>query len=187
MAKGTDNSHLMMKVLVREEMLRELGKTDVSVLECYGGNGVIWSTIEHRNPQLNIRRLSIEKEKGKNPLALPGDNLKWLPRLDLSRFDIIDLDAYGHPAKQLEIIAKKHYSGYVAITDINSMMGATPRSYLEAAGISKEKYRKCPTVFNYLSDRLLENFLYICKAKRLKGYFLKGERKNYFYTQLNQL
>lgn len=35
-----------------------------------------------------INVLSIEKEPGKNKMALCGDNMKFIDSLDLSRFDI---------------------------------------------------------------------------------------------------
>lgn len=105
---GTDNSYFEAKVQLRIEALG-LAKNN-RILDCFSGTGRIWSEVERRIGR-KLEVISIEKEKGKNPKAMCGDNLKILPILDLSKFGIVDLDAYGHPSRQMKILSKKGIFG----------------------------------------------------------------------------
>lgn len=184
MAKKTDNSRLEEKLKIRQEII---DKTEgvVRVLECYAGKGVIWTELKRRNPSRTIDVMQIEKEKGKNLRALCGDNTKFLTVLDLSKFNVIDLDAYGIPAKQIEIVSNSSFSGYVVVTAIQSMQGGVPKEILRANGITDEMLAKIKSIFNTQCIKYLKNFLYLCGVKKIRGYFLP-ERKNYFYYKQQQ-
>src|SRR4051812_32373644 len=110
-AKTNNDPRLLeAKVLLRINSLPE--KKDISILEAFGGEGVLWNIIKRRQPEKEFDILSIDKNKY-NRVQLQGDNLKYLQSFDLSQFDIIDLDAWGSPVKQLEVIFKKKYKGIV--------------------------------------------------------------------------
>lgn len=94
----TDNSYIEEKIDLRISAISE--KKSVTVLDCYAGTGKLWTLVKQRTG-CNISVVGIEKENGKNKYALPGDNIKYLKNIDLSKFDIIDLDAYGIPFAQL--------------------------------------------------------------------------------------
>ena len=182
---GTDNSNFEAKVQLRIEAL-SLAKNN-RILDCFSGTGRIWKEVQRRiGSRLEI--ISIEKEKGKNPKAMCGDNLKILPILDLSQFGLIDLDAYGHPSRQMKILTDKEYSGVVVVTWIDTVMSRQPIDVIEAAGIEKKFYNKHPVIFNSLNDKLLQNFLYICRAKTARGFiFVDGtSKKKYFYYTTNK-
>jgi hypothetical protein len=174
--KGTDNSNFEKKVLLRIAALKE-ARNNV-VLDCYAGTGRLWREVQRRTG-IELKITSIEKEKGKNPTALCGDNMKILPSLDIDRYGLIDLDSYGHPVAQLRHIAARGYSGVVCVTWIDTVMAQQPREVVSAIGVDYEIYRKHPVIFNSLKDRLFKNFLYICGAKQLIGWF--AEDKKYFY------
>ena len=98
----TNNSYLAEKINLR---LRHLpNKKSIEVLDCFAGKSVIWNRIKSKS-NYNINVIGIDKIKYGNNLN--GDNVKYLKGMDLKRFDLIDLDAYGIPFKQLEIIFKK--------------------------------------------------------------------------------
>lgn len=177
----TDNSHFNEKVRLRNDVVRLLEKDSIDVLECYAGKGLLWEEVKRQNPGIKINLLQIEKEKGKNKNALCGDNIKFIASLSLERFDIIDMDAYGIPAKQLEIVFKKGYRGIVVVTSIQSMMGNVPKAILKANGITDKMISKSPTIFSHKCLCYLLNYLYLCGVQQVKGYFLTKERKSYFY------
>ena len=112
-------------------------------------------------------------------MALTGDNLKVMPSIDLKKFDIIDLDAYGIPYAQLQEVFKQEYKGYVIVTAIQSMMGQLPIKMLEEIGYTKSMIKKIPTLFSSNGFEKLKNYLYLHEIKQITGYFIG--RKNYFY------
>lgn len=171
----TDNSYLEEKILLRLNHLPN--KNNISVLDCYAGEGFIWKEVKKRTNK-NISVTAIEKEKGKNKSALQGDNLKFLPVLDLSKYDIIDLDAYGIPFEQLEIIFKRGYKGRIFVTAIQTMQGRLNNDLLIKIGYPKIFIDKSPTLFsrNFMSK--IQRYLYINNIKEIQGYFIKN--KNYF-------
>ena len=174
----TDNSHKIEKILLRIEALSLLSKKEVRVLDCYAGRGVMWTEVAKRTDK-NLKVLQIEKEKGKNRNAICGDNLKVLQAIDLSKYDIIDLDSYGIPDKQLQILFDKNYHGVVIVTAIQSMLGLMPKKILLSNGFTEKMIKKCPTIFSSKGFDYLKNYLYLYDCKQVTGYFI--DRKNYFY------
>jgi hypothetical protein len=154
----TDNSNIMTKIRLRESVsfdgAKVKNKTSVT---------------------------AIEKEHDKNKKALTGDNLKYLHILDISKFDIIDLDAYGIPFEQLEAIFKRQFKGIIIVTAIQSMTGALPFKMLCLLGYTKSMIKKCPSLFYRNGDQKLKNYLYLRGIKKIHGTTIN--RKSYFYFQ----
>lgn len=172
----TDNSYLKEKIDLRIQSLPE--KEIVHVLDCYAGKGIIWNEIK-RITQRNIIIVSIEKESGKNKTALQGSNLKYLNVLDLSKYDIIDLDAYGIPYAQLKIILQRKYRGIIHVTAIQSGMGQLPKGLIKELGYTEQMTKKISSIFNKKGIDKLKNFLYLHGVKNITG--ISIGRKNYFY------
>ena len=177
---ATDNSNFEKKVLLRLDALQQIDKDEINVLDCFAGYGLLWQEVKRRSDK-TIKIVSIEKEKGKNPTALQGDNLKYLPTLDLSKFDIIDIDAYGVPTKQIEIITLRQWHGILIITEIESMMGNMPKELLFSVGI-EDLYKENKAVFCSYFPQFLDNYLFQKGIKEKYGYFLG--RKLYFYVSI---
>jgi hypothetical protein len=175
----TDNSHFKEKVQLRLDCIKGLKK--VNVLDCYSGFGNLWQEVK-RQSKSEIKVTGIEKINGKNKLSLPGDNIKYLKSIDLSKFDVIDLDAYGFPINQLEIIFNRDYKGIVIVTAIQSMMGQLPKKMLYEIGYTKAMIDKIPTLFNKDGLGKLKNYLYLHSVQLIEGYFI--DSKNYFYFKL---
>lgn len=135
----TDNSFFQEKVNLRLQAIS--GMESVRVLDCFAGTGKIWKAVK-RKSSAKIFVLGIEKERGKNIDALPGSNLKYLASMNLSRFDVIDLDAYGIPYDQLSLLFRRGYSGRVIVTAIQSGMGHYPPNCCLSLAILKECSKK---------------------------------------------
>jgi hypothetical protein len=95
----TDNSFFEEKMKLRVKNLPE--GNPLRVLDLYSGNGLIWSEIEKRTGR-EIRVLRIDRERGRRGTYLIGNNLKF--NLDPGAFDVVDVDAWGVPFRQLEKI-----------------------------------------------------------------------------------
>lgn len=87
-----DNSRFDGKIKLRQDAIRDLEK--VNVLDCFGGENRIWNSIPHD------RYYGIEKIEGKGT-NLCADNVRVLESIDLSGFNVIDMDSYGTPIDQM--------------------------------------------------------------------------------------
>ena len=166
--KKTDNSYFLGKVKLREKMIQNLDT--VRVLDLYAGTGKIWKTIQKRNKDKKIIVTSVEKEKGKNPDAIEGDSLKIIPGLDLSVYDLIDLDVYGHPYYPLKAIVKNgSYKDNVIITmtDIQVGYGGIPLEILTKINFTKKQIKKIPTMFYKFELDAMLNYLYDLGVKKV--------------------
>jgi len=176
----TDNSYFKEKFELR---LQNLPKKDsITVLDCFAGKGKIWDSIKKKSSN-QILIVSIKKESNKNKFALPGSNLKYLSILDLSQYDIIDLDSYGIPYRQLDIIFKRKYKGIIFITAIQSGMGRLPNNMLFQLGYTEKMIKTITSIFNKKGLDKLKNYLYLHGVETITGYFI--DRKNYFMFNTN--
>jgi len=158
----TDNSYLADKVGLRAEHL-PAGHT-ITVLDCFAGSGRIWRAVKRRHPKKDIRILAMDKKN--IGFHLPGDNLAWLKSMDLSKFNVIDLDAYGVPYEQLKIILDRGYKGIVFVTFIQSVFVKMPSGLLHDVGFTDAMIDKAPALLN---ARGFDRF-----AEWLAGYGVKS-------------
>ena len=176
----TDNAFFEEKVLLRLESLPD--KPLIKVLDCFSGNGLLWTEVKKRSGK-KIMVLRMDEKTDRTGIYLKGNNTKYLSGIDLLNFDIIDLDAYGSPFKQLEIIIKRRYSGIVHVTFIQTMMGALNKNMLLQLGYTDGMIKKVPSLFNK------NGLIKILEWLHLKGnvdkvrIFTEG-RKNYFWFYL---
>jgi len=138
--KLTENSHLRTKVRIRLEAIERLGKTDLYVLDAFAGKGLVWKEIKRQRPDLTISTLGIEKRKYINPEVIMGDNRKEMKGMDLSVFDLIDLDAFGCPWEQLKLCAQNGPMVPVVLTHIAVDLGPVPRGLLDASPVPTAWY-----------------------------------------------
>ena len=130
----TDSSFFETKVKLR---IDNLPAGDCNVLDCYAGTGLIWRTIKERTKRrINVLGMDLKKLQG---IYLQGDNLKFLASMDISRFNIIDLDAYGVPYSQLEIIFSRKLQAetIIFVTFIQSIYGRLPHRMLRSWVIAR--------------------------------------------------
>jgi hypothetical protein len=139
----TDNTFLADKVALRLGHLPTVDR--LRVLDCYAGNGKVWQAVR----KLSGRRIDVLPVDTRNDVDgfyLPGDNRVYLASLDLQRFDVIDLDAYGVPFAQLEQVFAAGFGGMVFVTFIQAQMGVLPFALLKAAGFSDAMIEAAPAL-----------------------------------------
>lgn len=130
-----ENSHLPTKVRLRVEALQRIGKDKVHILDAFAGSGTVWRNVQNKLPDVEVVVLGIDKKKYISANVIMGDNRKVMKGLDLSAFDLIDLDAFGCPWEQLAICAESAGQVPVAITHISITLGPVPQGVLKACGI----------------------------------------------------
>jgi hypothetical protein len=130
----TDNAFLADKAALRWQHLPDGER--LRVMDCYAGSGKVWPAVKKLSGR-RIDVLPIDTWQDLDELVLPGDNRVYLASLDLQRFDVIDLDAYGVPFEQLEQLFAADYRGTVFATFIQVQMGVLPSALLRAVGFSQ--------------------------------------------------
>ncbi|MAF43020.1 MAG: hypothetical protein CMI54_02450 [Parcubacteria group bacterium] len=162
----TDNSFFQDKIEIRMKVLPD--KDHIKVLDCYSGKGLIWDEIKNKSNQ-KIDVMRIEMKRQGSGVYLRGDNLKFIGALQLDVFDVIDLDAYGMPYEQLQLIFKKGYKGVICMTFGHVAYNQLPFDFLKDLGYSKKMIRKCPTLFCFNGQ---EKFLDWLALKGVKNVFI---------------
>lgn len=150
------------------------------VLDCFAGEGKIWDQV-NKETNLDVKTLMID-EKDYGLVSLKGDNVKFLKTLDLSKFQVIDLDAYGFPYEQLSILFNRDYRGDVFVTAIQTMMGQLPSGMLSELGYNRDMVKKIPTLFAKNGFQKLKNYLSIHGVNTIHYYTYN--RKNYLHFKL---
>ena len=181
MSKQVTKTNNDLSLIEKKIELRVMSLPDkdvVTVLEAFGGEGVLWREVKKRTSKtINILSIDVVKYKKVN---LQGNNLKFLKTLDLSKFDIIDLDSYGSPSDQLDVLQKRGYKGIVHCTFIQSMLGRINTNILEACGYSKQMVDKCPTLFGKNGvSKILQYVNKLFGTTEVK--IVSFGKKNYFY------
>ena len=181
-ATKTNNDLSLIENKIRLRLMSLPDKKEINILEAFGGEGVLWKEVKKRTDK-KINILSIDKEKYKK-VNLQGDNIKFLKGFDLSIYDIIDLDSYGSPSNQLDILFQKGYKGIVHCTFIQSMMGVVNKNILYSCGYTDEMINKIPSLFNKDGINKLLNFIAI-KFNTKKVTICSYCKKNYFFFVIN--
>lgn len=179
--KKTDNSHFETKVQLRIDHLPE--KKEITVLDAYAGKELIWKTIAERVDK-KISVLPIEK-KAKDDFHLPGDNMGYLATLDLSLFDIVDLDAYGVPYEQMNVLFERDYRGIVFVTFIRSVFGQMNYDLLIDIGFSERMVKTIPTLFGQKGWQYFCEWLAYKEIRKI--HHRSRERKHYIYYNMRGL
>jgi len=170
----TDNSYLNSKINLRTNHLPDI--QTIKVLDCFAGRSLIWEEIKRRSSK-NINVIGIDRISYGSTLR--GDNIKYLKGMNLDKYDIIDLDAYGIPFRQLEIIFRKRYRGILFITFVQSIFGRLPVRMLMKIGYTRNMIRKCPTLFNRNGIGKFKQYLAINGIKRMT--IINKNNKKYIY------
>jgi len=98
--RHTDNRSIADKVLLRSMVIKKAQLEPVRVLDLFAGEGNIWNEMRRKN---NSAHVAVESYTPIDRVARqPGQiRFKITPRLfealDLSRFNVVDVDTYGDP------------------------------------------------------------------------------------------
>ena len=159
----TDNTNINKKIQLRKQATSNLKK--LHVLDLFAGNNILWSEIK-TDSYFGVDK---NKRKGKN---LTADNIRIIPSLDLSRFNVIDVDSYGIPFNQIYHIFKNKtlQNGTVIIfTCISNKMSSLNKKCLEVFNLNKI-YKKTKVLINAKAHELFYAYLYINGIKYIYKY-----------------
>lgn len=152
----TDNDHVASKVALRVEAIEMLGDPrEIRVIDAYHGHGRLWQLVEEALPEGWTVKMYRADRETRAAGTLKVDNLRLLQAIDLTRFDIIDLDAYGYPAYQLRVVAARAPGKLVLSTRIAKAMGRIPKCVLEDLGFRLPKGAP-GTLITTIADELWE-------------------------------
>lgn len=185
----SDNSHQWRKTLVRLSAIRSINKPEINVLDCYAGKGKTWDHVQ-KNTDVKINVIRIEKEQGKGRFALRGECERYLKKIDLSNFDIVDLDAYGSPSKQLQILFDRKFCGVICVTAIMASLNKGDKKLLIESGIPHEIIEKIPiSMMPMKYFDMMKHFLAKNGVKRVSGSFFQdlGMQKSYFWFKTEKV
>jgi len=178
MKKRTNNSFLQDKINIRISNLPK--RKNFAVLNCFAGKDVIWKRIEKRLGR-QIERLNIDQIQ-QHYSHIKADNMEIMAKIDLSAYDIIDLDSYGCPIKQLELIFKKQYKGIVFATIIQKFPCRLPMIMLKEYGYTKSMLDTKPSLLIKKGIEIIECYLYSRGVRRMK--YLEIGMKRCVYINL---
>lgn len=159
----TDNANLEKKVSLRKEAIREL--KEVKVLDLFAGENLIWSKIK------TDRYYGIEAEKGKGK-NLNVDNRRIIPVLDLSKFNVIDCDAYGIPYEQISMIFENPTLQKGTVIIYTCITGVLNRICVKALKDFdlQENYKRSRVLYNKYSRDMFFEMLRRNGVKKVTSY-----------------
>ncbi len=177
LTKSTDNTGIENKILLRKLCVEDL--EEVNVLDLFAGENKIWANIETKK----YYGIEMQKGKGKN---LHADNLKVIPSLDLSKFNVIDCDSYGIPYRQIEEIYKNptlQKGTKIIYTSISSPLSGISKKCLIENNLY-EMYKKNKVLLNKLALPLFYEMLRKQGVKKVTEYEIKDSyiKKYGFFT-----
>ena len=179
-----ESSHWDEKLHLRELAIQMTGKARPSVLDLFAARGALWGSLPHGE------YLGIEKDKAKaRPGVLVGDNMKFLPTLDLAEFDIIDCDAFGIPDKQIDAISKNgtlRAGTVVVYTCIRQGNTPVPRELARHAGVEGIA-KRAPQILGRYAGEIFDHMLSELAPKRVEYVINDGSvTKRYGFIVVNR-
>jgi hypothetical protein len=173
--RPTDNLHVAEKILIREHHLPAGDRVAVLAL----GGGLVWDRISsrHKDRKISVVSLGTKTNQG---ITLAGDELRYLAGMEVTRFDVIDIDGRGVPYQPLlhllELTLEKRIE--IFCTVVFGPFGRIPAGLLEEIGYTKNMVDKCPELFRKKGMPLFLEWLTIRGVERVDLVGLKNGRWN---------
>lgn len=172
----TDNFRIEDKIFLRKQGTKHL--QSLFVLDLFAGENRLWKDFKKQR----YYGVELVKGKGKN---LNANNLKVIPSLDLSKFNVIDVDSYGIPFQQITSLYKNptlQNGTVIFFTCISNQMSSLSRECLKMFGIQK-MYQKVKVVFNKNAFDYFYGMLYNLGVRKVYKYVVDtgSFRKEYGY------
>lgn len=162
----TDNANIGKKISLRKQATQ--GLKTLNVLDLFAGNNTLWSSFKCD------RYYGVEKQKGKGN-NLNTDNIRIIQSLDLSGFNVIDVDSYGIPFNQMyELFNNPSLkSGTIIIyTCITNKMSGLNKQCLTHFGL-QNMYKKAKSIINSKAQELFYAYLQENGVKSIYKYSTK--------------
>lgn len=169
-----DNTNHEAKINLRKEAIDSFPKSrkTINVLDVFSGNFRQWGELKKYRAGLSITR--IDKRKGLKGVYICADSMKALASLDINKYDIIDIDAYGSPLPELLYIMqnkKKESHPVIILTWINVRGMVCDKALLKLWGITDGMLAHKPAFTMPLID-LIVNALSTLGIKKVR--FIRG-------------
>lgn len=185
------SSHFNEKIWIRQEALKNVEKANV--LDCFHGQGKLWERLcSTENNIKTVTGIEIKKMESKFSV-IRSDNMEVLKSSVLEKYNVFDLDSYGYPVKQMDILFKRLKTKAVIIyTMCYSSLAAIPQEINIAQNITK----KCKTIMPRYTHDMYEYYLYKHgiqeyyeysfneRVKKCYGYFLYHPEKDLTRTDI---
>ena len=172
----TDHSHLSAKLALRSDNLPD--KKEINVLDAYTSDGVLWRELKKSNPDKTFRIARLDNSRRKAGFYVVTSNEQFLQAADLNVYDVIDLDAYGVPIKQLKILfAARITSPITVFVTFNSVvLGVIPKEMLLLLGFTKAMLdTTVPILCSADKEEKLFGYLYLKGVRQVKKVsFIEG-------------
>jgi hypothetical protein len=182
MEHKTDNDHLPKKLALRMfavDALLGRGEKTVRVLDCFAGNGVLWRLVG-REYGKQVSYVGIDRAWSGGSRYL-GDNRRYLRFLPLDEYNLIDLDAYGVPYEQIDIISRRQFKGTVVGTFIQCAYGGLPFAMLNELGYPRQMVQRVTRLFYRSGWRKWSAYLHLLGYEEVHVYHCAN--KHYFLCQ----
>lgn len=163
----TDNAQIESKINLRK--IATSGLDELRVLDLFAGENKLWKSFD------KARYFGVEKVNGKGK-NLYTDNIRVIQSLDLSEFNVIDVDSYGIPANQIFELYQNDtlQKGTVVIyTCITNKMSALNKCILDMFNLRKI-YTKSKTTMNGEAVDLFYGMLYNLGVREVCEYEIKS-------------
>ena len=132
---------LMVKIALRSAALPS-GDEPV-ILDAFAGEGDIWRGVREATGR-NLRVVGVDSAAPARLGLRKGDNVGALESVDLDKVAAVDLDAWGMPAAQLGVLARRDFPGPIYFTWLMSGFARPPLAALDVLGIPRSWVRMAP-------------------------------------------
>lgn len=181
--KKTDNHFLADKIMMRiKHSSWPKNGRKLKVLDCFGGKGVVWGNVEKISGMM-VDRIAIDKRIDIMQFHIHGENSRILTEIDLSEFDVIDLDAYGIPADQIDIVIASGFKGVVFVTAIQTMNGVLPHKIIDDLKFPKSIKESAQSLVARRGWEYLKEWLFLKGVTEI--IHRSKNRKHYFCFKVN--
>lgn len=187
--KKTNNAKIDAKIKLRQV----IDCKESSVLECFCGKGemfkAVWKDAHY------YEGIDIEAQND-NRIVHQGDCALILKKINIEKFDVFDIDAYGSPYECLQIIVqkikkiKKSKMYHFFITDgieIDLRMGKIENFFGLLAGLKFKKLNNAHLLHDYFINKIIKNLCVDMGAELINSKIAKGKTGSgmrYFYFQI---
>jgi hypothetical protein len=187
--KKTNNA----KIDAKTELRKLIDCKDLSVLECFCGSGEMFEAVW--KDACHYEGIDIKKQDDSR-ITHQGDCALMLKKLNLEKFNVFDIDAYGSPYECLHIIfekikkQEKNRKYHFFITDgieIDLRMGKIENFFGLLAGLNAKKLNNAHLLHDCFIKKIIKNLCLNMGAELINSAIAKGKTGSgmrYFYFSI---